>query len=120
VLRHARARGLTARRTHGASLSAATALSLAPVLAAVVGAVLLFAGGTLRTVGLVLLLAYAAALVLSGVHAAVRFRSVAVGLIEPPAVVVSQVAYLVGFARGLTASLSSRSSSSMAQSKRRA
>jgi hypothetical protein len=67
-----------------------------------------------------LLLAYAAALVLSGVHAAVRFRSVAVGLIEPPAVVVSQVAYLVGFARGLTASLSSRSSSSMAQSKRRA
>jgi glycosyltransferase involved in cell wall biosynthesis len=120
VLRHARARGLTARRTHGASLSAATALSLAPALAAVVGAVLLFAGGTLRTVGLVLLLAYAAALVLSGVHAAVRFRSVAVGLLEPPAVVVSQVAYLGGFVRGLTASLSSRSSSSMAQSKRRA
>ena len=85
-----------------ADLSAATALSLAPAAAAIVGAVLLVAGGTLRTIGLVLVLAYATALLLSGLHAAVRFRSVAVGALEPPAVMVSQAAYLVGFVRGLT------------------
>jgi hypothetical protein len=102
VLHHARARGLAARRTSGRSLSSATALSLAPVAAAIVGVVLLVAGGTLRTVGLVLVLAYAAALLLSGVHAAVRFRSVPVGALEPPAVLGSQAAYLVGFVRGLT------------------
>jgi glycosyltransferase involved in cell wall biosynthesis len=102
VLHHARARGLAARRTSGRSLSAATALSLAPVAAAVVGVVMLVAGGALETVGLVLVLAYAAALLLSGLHAAVRFRSVRVGALEPPAVMGSQVAYLVGFVRGLT------------------
>jgi hypothetical protein len=102
VLHHARARGLAARRTSGRSLSAATALSLAPAAAAIVGAVLLVAGGTLRTIGLVLVLGYAAALLLSGLHAAVRFRSVPVGALEPPAVMGSQAAYLVGFVRGLT------------------
>jgi hypothetical protein len=47
-------------------------------------------------------LAYAAALVLSGMHAALRFRSLAVGALKPPAVIGSQAAYLVGFLRGLT------------------
>jgi hypothetical protein len=102
VLHHARARGLAARRTHARSLSRATALSLAPAAAALVGAILLVAGGTLQKVGLVLVLAYAAALALSGIHAAIRFRSLAVGALEPPAVVGSQVAYLLGFLRGLT------------------
>jgi hypothetical protein len=120
VLRHARARGRAARRTHGRSLSAATALSLAPALAAIVGAVLLAGGGTLRTIGVVLLLAYAAALLLSGLHAAVRFRSVAVGALEPPAVVASQAAYVVGFVAGLRSSFARRSPSSTLQSKRRA
>ncbi len=120
VLRHARARGSAARRTHGRSLSRATALSLAPAVAAVVGAALLFAGGTLQRVGLVLVLAYAAALLLSGIHAAVRFRSVAVGALEPPAVVASQAAYLVGFALGLRSSFASKSPSSTFQAKRRA
>jgi glycosyltransferase involved in cell wall biosynthesis len=101
VLHHARARGVAARRTSGRSLSAATALSLAPAAAAIVGAILLVGGGTLRTIGLVLVLAYAAALFLSGLHAAVRFRSVPVGALEPPAVMGSQAAYLVGFVRGL-------------------
>ena len=79
------------------------ALSLAPAVAAVVGLVLLFfAGGRLQDVGLALVLAYAVALLLSGVHAAVRFRSLAVGALEPVAVVASQAAYLAGFARGLT------------------
>jgi hypothetical protein len=120
VVRHARARGLAARRTNGRSLSAATALSLAPATAAIVGVVLFVVGGTLRTVGLGLVFAYAVALVLSGIHAAVRFRSLAVGALEAPAVVLSQAAYLVGFALGLRSSFVSKSPSSTFQSKRRA
>jgi glycosyltransferase involved in cell wall biosynthesis len=99
VFRHARARGRAARRTRGRSVSAATALSLAPAAAALAGAALLIAG--VRTAGLVLVLAYVAALLASGIHAAVRFRSLAVGGLEPPAVVASQAAYLLGFLRGL-------------------
>ena len=71
------------------------------MVAGVAGAILLVPGGAWRTAGLVLLLGYAAALVLSGLHAAFRFRSLAVGLLEPPAVVASQGAYLAGFLRGL-------------------
>jgi hypothetical protein len=120
VLRHARARGLAARRTRGRSLSAATALSLTPAVAATVGAVLLAGDGTLQTIGVVLLLAYAGALVLSGLHAAVRFRSIAVGALEPAAVVASQAAYVAGFAVGLRSSFASSSPRSTFQSKRRA
>jgi hypothetical protein len=120
VVRYARARGRAARRTQGRSLSRATALSLAPALATVAGALLLLAGGALQRVGLVLILAYAAALVLSGIHAALRFRSAVVGTLEPAAVVASQVAYLIGFALGLRSSSASKSPSSTFQSKRRA
>jgi glycosyltransferase involved in cell wall biosynthesis len=102
VIRHARARGLAARLTRGRSVSVATALSLAPAVAAIFGVVLVVAGGTLEAIGLVLVLAYAAALLLSGLHAALRFRSLAVGALQPPAVIGSQAAYLVGFVRGLT------------------
>jgi glycosyltransferase involved in cell wall biosynthesis len=102
VFRHARVRGRAARRTQGRSLSAATALSLMPAAAAIVGAAFLIAGGVVHIAGLVLVLTYAAALVLSGIHAAVRFRSLVVGALEPLAVVASQVAYLAGFVRGLT------------------
>jgi len=120
VLRYARARASAARKTHGRSLSAATALSLAPALGGLLGLILLAAGGTLRDVGAVLVLAYFAALVLSGIHAAIRFHSLAVGALEPPAVVASQAAYLVGFALGLSSSWSSSSPSRTFQSKRRA
>jgi glycosyltransferase involved in cell wall biosynthesis len=102
TFRHARARGAAARRTRGASLSAATALSLMPAGAAVGGATLLLVGGSLRTPGFALLVAYAAALAASGIHAGVRFQSLAVGLLQPLAVIASQAAYLCGFARGLT------------------
>jgi uncharacterized membrane protein (Fun14 family) len=95
-------------------------LSLAPAFAAIAGAVLLVADGALERVGLVLVLAYAAALLLSGIHAALRFRSVIVGLLEPPAVAASQAAYLVGFALGLRSSSASKFPSSAFQSKRRA
>jgi len=104
TFRHARARGRAARRTRGRSVSPATALSLAPAAAALAGCVFLVVGGTLHTIGLVLVLAYAAALVVSGVHAALRFRSFAVGLFEPPAVVGSQLAYVGGFVRGFVSS----------------
>jgi glycosyltransferase involved in cell wall biosynthesis len=120
VLRHARARGRAARRTHGRSLSFPTALSLAPAVAAIAGAALFAVGGAARIPGLVLMLAYAAAVVLSGIHAAVRFGSLAVGVLEPLAVVASQAAYLVGFVGGLSSSLASRSARSSFQSKRRA
>ena len=120
VLRHARARGRTARRTRGRSLSRATALSFTPAVAAIAGVALLLAGGTLQRVGLVLVLAYAAALLLSGMHAAIRFSSVIVGALQPAAVVASQAAYLTGFALGLRSSFASTSPSSTFQSKRRA
>jgi hypothetical protein len=101
VLRHARARGRAARRTRARSLSRATALSLAPLLAAFLGLALVAIGGEARTVGIVLVLAYAVALLLSGLHAAIRFGSLLVGAAQPPAVVATQAVYLVGFADGL-------------------
>ena len=102
TFRHGRARGRAARHTRGRSVSAATALSLAPAAAALLGVVLLAAGGSLSTAGLVLVLVYVAALAASGIRAGVRFRSLGVGLLEPPAVIASQAAYLAGFLRGLT------------------
>ena len=100
---YARARGEAARRTRGASLSVASALSLTPLLAAVAGGALVAVGGGARDAGFALLIAYAAALLASGMHAAARFQSVRVGLLEPPAVVGTQVAYRLGFLRGVTA-----------------
>ena len=81
---------------------------------------LLLSGGTLREIGIGLVLACAAALVLSGLHAAVRFSSLAVGVLEPPAVLASQAAYLVGFVLGLGSRFSRKSPSRAFQSKRRA
>ena len=120
VVLHARARGRAARRTQGHSLSRATALSLVPILAAILGVAFLIAGGVLWVIGLALVLAYAAALLLSGLHAALRFRSLVVGLLQPAAVIGSQVAYLAGFALGLRSSPERRSPSRTSQSKRRA
>jgi hypothetical protein len=102
TFRHARARGAAARRSHASSLSLATALSLAPAAAAVLGAALVTAGGGMRAAGYALLLAYAAALLASGLHATARFHSPTVGLLQPIAVVASQATYLCGFVRGLT------------------
>jgi glycosyltransferase involved in cell wall biosynthesis len=99
--RYARARGAVARRTRGTSLSAATARSLLPLAAAGVGVVFLLIGGSVHTAGLVLVLGLGAALVASGLHAAIRFASLDVGLLEPPAVVATQVAYVYGFLLGL-------------------
>jgi len=48
-----------------------------------------------------LVIGYIAALGISGIHAAARFRSLLIGVLEPPAVVVSQAAYVCGFVRGI-------------------
>jgi hypothetical protein len=108
---HGRARGALARRSHGASVSAASAVSLLPAVAALAGLALVASGGRRRDVGAVLLLAYAAALALSGARAAARFRSLSVGLLQPAAVVASQAAYLTGFVRGVIAPGSAASGS---------
>jgi hypothetical protein len=63
---------------------------------------LLAVGVSIGAVGAGLVLAYAAALAASGLHASLRFRSLAVGVLQPPAVVASQAAYMVGFVSGLT------------------
>jgi glycosyltransferase involved in cell wall biosynthesis len=121
VVQHGRARATAAARTHGRSLSAATALALAPTVAAVAGVALLLPDNrSLNEVGVGLLVAYGVALVLSGLRAALRFRSASVGVLEPVAVVASQAAYVFGFVRGLTSRASRTSASSTFQSKRRA
>ena len=100
TLDHARARGSAARQTRGASLSGATLLSLAPVACAVAGVSLVASGGPRRELGGALVLAYAAALAGSGTLAALRFRSVPVGLLAAPALLATQAAYVAGFAHG--------------------
>jgi hypothetical protein len=102
TFRHGRERGAAARRSRGASLSGATAVSVAPVAAATGGVVLIVVAGKARSVGLALVLAYGAALLASGAHAAARFRSPTVGLLQPLAVVATQATYLAGFLRGLS------------------
>jgi len=101
TFRHARARGAAARHTRGNSLSRATALSFAfPVLALLALAAVVL-GGASRSVGLVVLLAYGAVLLASGVFAGLRFRSPVVGVLEPLAVLATQAAYVGGFVAGL-------------------
>jgi glycosyltransferase involved in cell wall biosynthesis len=97
----ARLRGLTARTTRGSSLSVATTLSVVPLLAAAAALGLVVFVGAARTVALVVLVAYAIALILTAAFAALRLRSIAVGLLTSPVVVMTQGAYIAGFIRGL-------------------
>jgi hypothetical protein len=101
TIRQARSRGSAARVTRASSLSIATALSVGPLVAAVVSVGLVLVGGAARIVGIVVLGAYCIGLVLTGVFAALRHRSVAVGLLTPLVVVLTQAAYVLGFSRGL-------------------
>ena len=100
TLRHAEARGAAARRSHGATMSAATALSLTPAACAAVGAGLLAAGGRTRSAGVALTGAYGIVTAASAALGAARFRSLRVGLLAAPALLGTQVAYVAGFARG--------------------
>ena len=73
-----------------------------PLTAEALGALgLVLAGGMSRTIGLVVLGVYGIGLALTGAFAMLRFRSTAVGLVTPLVVVLTQGAYVVGFARGL-------------------
>ena len=76
-------------------------LSLAPAAAALVGVVLIAVGsGAVRDLGIALLAAYAALVLLSMGLAAVRFRSLQVGLLAIPALIATQAVYVAGFVRG--------------------
>ena len=101
TVRQARSRGAAARATRGSSLSIATALSVVPLVAAVVSLGLVFVDGATRIVGLAVLAVYCGALVLTALFAALRLRSISVGLLTPIVVVLTQAAYVVGFVRGL-------------------
>jgi glycosyltransferase involved in cell wall biosynthesis len=101
TISQARSRGSAARATRGSSLSAATAFSVGPLVAALAAIVLIALGGTARTVGLVVLAVYVVGLVVTSGLAALRFRSFAVAVLMPVAIVLTQCAYVAGFARGL-------------------
>jgi len=98
---YARTRGAVARASRGTSLSGSTAISVGPFAGALAGVLLLLAGERARRAGSVLVLAYAGTLAFSGLHAALRFRSLTVALLHPPAVIATHAAYLYGFVRGL-------------------
>jgi glycosyltransferase involved in cell wall biosynthesis len=108
TIAYARTRGAVARASRGASLSASTAVSVGPAAGALAGGLLLLVGGRAARVGVVLMGAYGAALAVSGVHASIRFRSLTVGLLQPPAAIATHAAYLCGFLRGLAGSPSAR------------
>jgi hypothetical protein len=102
TVRHARARGGAARGSAGASLSVATMLSLLPAACALVGAGLALAGrGVTQDVGIGLLAGYVALILSSALLAAVRFRSLTVGLLAAPALIATHAAYVGGFVQGL-------------------
>ena len=97
----ARARGAVARVTRGSSMSMATALSLAPLGLALVAILAVLAGGEWRTAGVVILLVLAAVLTCTAALAALRFRSLLVGLLVPGVIAMTQATYVAGFTSGL-------------------
>jgi glycosyltransferase involved in cell wall biosynthesis len=100
--RHARARGASAHRSRGGSLSAATLLSLLPAALAAAGVILIAAGTHAgREIGIGLVAAYLALVVASALLAGARFRSALTGLLAVPALVATQAVYVAGFLRGL-------------------
>jgi glycosyltransferase involved in cell wall biosynthesis len=102
TLDHARARGSAARRTRGRSLSYATLLSLVPAAVAILGFALLGLGSsTGRRAGAALLVVYLVTIVGSATFAALRFRSLRVGLLATPAIPATQAAYVAGFLDGV-------------------
>jgi len=100
--RHASARGAAARGTNGRSVSSETALSLAPAAAAVVGLGLLLIGsGAGQRVGGALVAFYCLLVAGSALSSGLRFRSLAVGALAAPTLVLTQAAYVAGYLRGV-------------------
>jgi glycosyltransferase involved in cell wall biosynthesis len=101
---HAVARGAAAFRTRGLSVSFATTLSLVPAACAVVGTVLVATGsGVAAASGVALVTAYGIVVLGAAALAALRFRSLAVGALTAPGLVLTQAAYVAGFLRGVLA-----------------
>jgi hypothetical protein len=98
TLRRGRIRGSAARRTCGRSLSAATLLSVLPLVTAASGLVLLAVG---LSVGAILVIGAGSAIVAAAALAALRFQSLRVGFLAVPALILTQATYLGGFVRGL-------------------
>lgn len=104
VVSYARARAASVRRRglRGLRPSTIAQLALLPALAAAV--VLVAAGGSGRLAGVVVLAVYAAIVLCSAAIAALRFRSVTVGLTTaaflPPTHAAYALAFMYGFVRG--------------------
>jgi glycosyltransferase involved in cell wall biosynthesis len=118
------ARGRAARRTRGRSASGATLVALTPSVAGIVGLSLLLTGRAPQA-GAALTAVFVLPFLASAALAGLRFRSLAVAALAPPALLATQAAYVTGFVRGLAGSSSTPSSrrtsgSTTAQSKRRA
>jgi glycosyltransferase involved in cell wall biosynthesis len=111
TLRQARSRGGVARATRGSSMSAATAMSVAPFGLALVALGLIVVGSTWTTVAIAMLAGYGALLVFSAALAAVRFRSPGLGALMPFVLVATQAAYVGGFVSGLVSGTSRQVSS---------
>ena len=100
TLRRGRERGAAARRSRGRSISSATLLSVLPLATGATGVALLAVG---RRSGLVLAGASLGAVAASAGVSALRFRSIRVGALAAPGLVLTQAAYVGGFVRGLRA-----------------
>jgi len=101
TFRHALGRGTAAVRTRGRSVSTATTLSLVPAACALAGASLVAAGsGRATKAGVALVAVYGGAVAGSALLASLRFRSLRVGSLAAPALVLTQGAYVAGFLRG--------------------
>jgi hypothetical protein len=98
---HARVRGAAGRATRGSSGSAETALTLAPAAVAGSGlALIVFGSRSVRGVGYGLVGAYASSIGVSAALAALRFRSIGVGVAAAPVFVGTHATYIAGFVRG--------------------
>jgi hypothetical protein len=100
--RHAKARGASAHRSGGGSLSGGTLLSLLPAALAFGGVILIATGAhSVRKIGIGLLAGYIVLVAVSALLAGARFRSTLTGLLAVPALIATQAVYVAGFLRGL-------------------
>jgi glycosyltransferase involved in cell wall biosynthesis len=103
IARHARSRGLVARRTRGRSVGLGSILSFAPVVAVGAGIPLAMLGdGWLGWAGTAAALAYGGSIMGSSALAALRYRSPAVGAFAVPGFVATHVVYVASFLIGAT------------------
>jgi hypothetical protein len=83
-------------------MSRATTLALAPAALAALGGGMAIAGsGDVRRAGVALVVAYSVVIAGSAGLAALRFRSLRVGALTAPSLVITQGVYAAGFLRGM-------------------